>query len=134
MNIVAIIGRLTKDPDTRYTAGDTPMAVSRYTVAVDRYVQKTDYIPCVAFGKTAEFSQKYLQKGTKVGITGSLQTGKYVDRDGKNVYTWNVVVDKHDFAEAPNDLGEQIKKAIPKEQEEGFMEIPVGIDEELPFI
>lgn len=131
MNIVAIIGRLTKDPDMRYTTGDSPMAVSRYTLAVDRFGKDADFIPCIAFGKTAEFSGKYLHKGTKVGITGSIQTGKYVDGNGKTVYTWNVVVDRHDFAEAPT--LEATKKPEEK-KDEGFLEIPIGIDEELPFI
>lgn len=130
MNIVCLIGRLTKDPDIRYTPDEQPLAIGRYTLAVDRAAKQkqTDFIPCVCFGKTAEFAEKYLKQGTKVGVTGQIQTGSYIGKDGAKVYTWNVHVDKHDFADkAP-------EQPTTREKDEGFLDIPAGIDEELPFI
>lgn len=132
------IGRLTADPDTRYTSGDNPLCVSRYTLAVDRSYKRqgepdADFIRCVAFGKQGEFAEKYLTKGMKVGVTGRIQTGSYKDRDGRTVYTTDVVVNEHTFCERKE--GEKMATtAQPPTDKDGFMSIPDGIDEELPFV
>ena len=113
MNKVILMGRLTKDPDIRYTQGDNSMCVARYTLAVDRRFSRNagndgnnaDFIPCVAFGKTAEFTEKYLKKGIKMAITGHIQTGSYTNRDGVKVYTTEVVIEDQEFAESKNASG-----------------------------
>lgn len=135
MNKVELIGRLTKDPDVRYTQGDKPMAIARYTLAVDRRIKKegeqnADFINCVAFGKLGEFAEKYYRKGTKVAITGRIQTGSYKNKDGNTVYTTDVVVEENEFCESK--LGNTSNSAT-QTSNDGFMNIPDGIDEELPF-
>lgn len=105
MNKVILLGRLTRDPDIRYTQGAEPMAIARYTLAVDRRMKRegeaaADFISCVTFGKTAEVAEKYLHKGTKIIIAGRLQTGSYTDRDGRKVYTTEVIVEDQEFAES----------------------------------
>lgn len=134
------IGRLTRDPEVRYTNGDKPMCIARYTLAVDRRFKKegqdgADFIPCVAFGKSGEFTEKYLRKGTKVAITGRIQTGSYTNKDGQKVYTTEIVVEEQEFAESKAAQGGQQNTQPAKEEEsmDGFMNIPEGIDEELPF-
>ncbi len=110
MNRVILMGRLTRDPDIRYTQGDNPMCIARYTLAVDRRFSRNagndgnnaDFIPCVAFGKTAEFTERYLKKGTKMAVTGRIQTGSYTNKDGVKVYTTEVVVEDQEFAESKN--------------------------------
>ena len=113
------------------------MTVSRYTLAVDRGIKngdaKADFIRCVAFGKSGEFVEKYLRKGMKVAIIGRIQTGSYKDRDGKTVYTTDVVVENHEFAESRQGTSPETQRNAPKADEDGFMSIPDGIDEELPF-
>lgn len=133
MNNVNLIGRLTKDPDTRYTTDN--MAVARFTVAVDRYGKDAgaDFISCVAFKNTAEFIDKYFRKGMKIGITGHIQTGKYDNKDGKTVYTTDVVVDRAEFVEKKADAPETIGQPTENPTDE-FMKIPDNIDEEIPFI
>lgn len=136
MNKVILIGRLTKDPDIRYTQGQ--MAVGRYTLAVDRIKKgEADFISCLTFGKTAEFAEKYLKKGTKIAITGRIQTGSYKNREGQTVYTTDVVVDSHEFCESKtmeSTAGNRVSKNTdPIESEDGFMIIPDGIEENLPF-
>lgn len=138
------MGRLTKDPETRYTQGDNPMAISRYNLAVDRRFkregdQNADFIPCIVFGKGGEFAEKYLRKGTKVAITGRIQTGSYTNKDGQKVYTTEIVVEEQEFAESKNASSGGQNQA-PQQQKtqddglDGFMNIPDGIDEEeLPF-
>ena len=123
------IGRLTKDPDVSFTQEGT--CVARYTVAIDREYKKeeTDYIPCVAFGKQGEFAQKYLTKGKKIFVSGRIQTGSYLNKNGTRVYTKDVVVDGQEFVESK---GAERQEEPPKS--EGFMEIPDGIDKEMPFI
>lgn len=121
MNKVFLIGRLTKDPEARET-------VTRYTVAVDRYKEGADFINCVAFGNQAEFAEKYLHKGIKIAIEGHIQTGSY-EKDGKKVYTTNVVVDRHEFCEK--------KGAAPKEEEKEEQKESEWMDaeqESLPFL
>jgi len=150
MNKVILMGRLTRDPDVRYSAGDNSTAVARYTLAVDRRFsrredngngQNADFIGCVAFGKSAEFAEKYLHQGTKIVITGRIQTGSYVNRDGQKVYTTDVVVEDQEFAESKatdsgsrseNSKQQNSRNAAPVD-ESGFMNIPEGLDEELPF-
>lgn len=136
MNKAILMGRLTKDPDVRYTQGDNTMAVARYTLAVDRRQRKdagqqtADFISCVAFGKSAEFAEKYLHKGTKVAITGRIQTGSYTNRDGQKIYTTDVVIEDQEFAESKNS-NTQAEAAKPVGND--FMSIPDGINEDLPF-
>ncbi len=145
MNKVILMGRLTRDPEVRYTQGDNAMAIARYSVAVDRRSSRSngeegsaDFIPCVAFGKSGEFAEKYFRKGTKVLITGRIQTGNYMNKDGVKVYTTDVVVEDQEFAEsknsnAGNDGGFSGARLESTSTGDGFMNIPDGIDEELPF-
>lgn len=143
------MGRLTKDPDTRYTQGEKSMTVSRYTLAVDRKYKKkgedsADFISCVAFGKNGEFAEKYLRQGIKIVVCGHIQTGSYNNRDGKKVYTCDVIVDECEFAESKNTTNpeSQTRKSEPIEPtaenqpplQDDFMKIPEGIEEELPFM
>jgi single-strand DNA-binding protein len=126
------MGRLTKDPDTRYTTDN--MAVARFTVAVDRYGKDAgaDFISCVAFKNTAEFIDKYFHKGMKIGITGHIQTGKYQNKDGNTVYTTDVVADRAEFVEKKADNPEMIGQPTENPTDE-FISIPDNIDEEIPF-
>ena len=150
MNKVILMGRLTRDPEVRYSAGENATAVARYTLAVDRRFrregndQTADFIGCVAFGRNAEFAEKYLRQGTKIAITGRIQTGSYTNRDGVKVYTTDVVVEEQEFAESKNASGASPEagfQSAPAPSRptpntasgDGFMNIPEGIDEELPF-
>ena len=142
MNKVILMGRLTRDPDVRYSQGENASAFARYTLAVDRRFRRdgeatADFIGCVAFGRQAEFAEKYLRQGTKVAITGRIQTGSYTNRDGQKVYTTDVIVEEQEFAESKKNSenagnGRNAAPA-PSPDEGGFMSIPDGIDEELPF-
>ena len=112
MNKVILMGRLTRDPEVRYSQGDNAMAIARYTLAVDRRFNRggsdensADFIGCVAFGKAAEFAERYLHKGTKLLVTGRIQTGSYTNKDGVKVYTTDVVVEDQEFAESKNSAG-----------------------------
>lgn len=140
MNRVILIGRLVRDPETRY--GETGKVVARYTLAVDRKFKKegeqsADFINCVTFGKSAEFAEKYLKQGTKIAVVGRLQTGSYINKDGQKVRTTDVVVEEHEFAEskasAQNEQKQNMPAKTPDTDADGFMHIPDGIDEELPF-
>jgi single-strand DNA-binding protein len=145
MNRVVLMGRLTRDPNVSYTQAEQPMCIARYTLAVDRRNKDTDgnrqadFISCVAFGKSGEFVEKYLHKGIKVCISGRIQTGSYTNKDGVKVYTTDVVVEEHEFCESKgaNDVAQNMAPAqlSPGLQSatDGFMQIPDGIDEELPF-
>ncbi len=150
MNKVILMGRLTKDPDVRYSQGENSMAIARYTIAVDRRgkkdsqdAQTADFISCVAFGRNGEFAEKYLKKGTKIAVTGRIQTGSYTNKDGNKVYTTDVVVEEHEFAESKNGgssssapaQGAPASAPAPQDvpEDDGFINIPDGIDEELPF-
>lgn len=148
MNKVILMGRLTRDPDVKYTAGDNPMAIARYTLAVDRRFKKeneatADFISCVAFGKAAEFAEKYFRQGIRIVVSGRIQTGSYTNRDGNKVYTTDVVVEEQEFAESKNNAAgnNNAQGNTAAEQPignttvdaDGFMNIPDGIDEELPF-
>lgn len=138
MNKVILMGRLTRDPEVRYSQGEQATAIARYTVAVDRRFrrdgdsQTADFIGCVAFGRQAEFAEKYLRKGTKIALTGRIQTGSYTNRDGQKVYTTDVVVEEQEFAESKT-AGQIAQQNPAPVSEDGFMEIPDGLEEELPF-
>ena len=165
MNKVILMGRLTREPDVRYSQNaDGSMAVARYTLAVDRRrarnnndEQSADFISCVAFGRSGEFAEKYLHQGTKIVVTGRIQTGSYTNKDGQRVYTTDVVVEEQDFAESkaaassytggyqqqggyanapePQVAPAPTSRPAPSEAvSDGFMTIPEGIEEELPFI
>ena len=154
MNKVILMGRLTRDPDIRYSAGENSTAVARYTLAVDRRFKRegenetADFINCVVFGGGAEFAEKYLHKGTKIVATGRIQTGSYTNRDGQKVYTTDVVIEDQEFAESKaassangggagsgngGGNGGGNAGAKPEVDDAGFMNIPDGIDDELPF-
>ena len=140
MNKVILMGRLTRDPEVRYSQGEQATAIARYTVAVDRRFrrdgdsQTADFIGCVAFGRQAEFAEKYLRKGTKIALTGRIQTGSYTNRDGQKVYTTDVVVEEQEFAESKAASFAPADRPSPSNAvSDGFMNIPDGIDEELPF-
>ncbi len=142
MNKSILMGRLTRDPEVRYSSGDNPTAVARYTLAVDRRYQRegepnADFIPCVVFGKGAELAEKYFRKGIKVLVIGRIETGKYTNQEGQTVYTTKVIVEEQEFAEskAASERSQQADSSnpMPSNAGDGFMNIPDGIDEELPF-
>lgn len=166
MNKVILMGRVTRDIEVRYTTGENTMAVARYTLAVPRRFKRegeadADFIGCVAFGKQAEFAEKYFRQGTKIVIVGRIQTGSYTNRDGQKVYTTDVVIEEQEFAESKNASeaskgqgngantyqhggqqqrrngqtpgGQQYNQESFTTDQNGFMNIPDGIDEELPF-
>lgn len=139
MNKVILMGRLTRDPDIRYSQGESATCVARFTLAVDRRFKKqgdeqtADFINCVCFGKTAEFAEKYLIQGTKVVGCGRIQTGSYTDQEGKKVYTTDVVLEEVEFAESKKTQQENQNGSNPQTTPDGFMNIPEGIDDELPF-
>ena len=141
MNKVILMGRLTRDPEVRYSQGENSMAIARFSLAVDRRRQQnqegqtTDFIGCVAFGKLGEFTEKYLHKGTKILLTGRIQTGTYDNRDGVKVYTTDVVAEEIEFAESKGSGNSNAGLAVPPPatDSDGFMNLPDGIDEELPF-
>ena len=149
MNKVILCGRLTRDPDIRYSQGENPTTVARYTLAVDRRfvrrdnpdAQTADFISCVTFGKSAEFAEKYLHKGTKIAVSGRIQTGSYTNKEGARVYTTEVVVEDQEFAESKNaagggeSLGQGYAPAPsqPETPDDGFMNIPEEMDDSLPF-
>ena len=153
MNKVILMGRLTRDPEVRYSQGDNAMAIARYTLAVDRRFNRNnndensaDFIGCVAFGRQAEFAEKYLRQGTKIAITGRILTGSYTNREGQKVYTTDEDVEEQEFAESKTAGGSNGGYSAPQHNNpapsantsdlgsaDGFMNIPDGIDEELPF-
>ena len=144
MNKAVLVGRLTRDPEVRYSQGDNTTAVARYTVAVDRRFKRdgeptADFIPCVVFGRSAEFAEKYFRQGMRVSVSGRIQTGSYTNKDGVRVYTTDVVVEEQEFAESKaasaSNSGYQASPSPSPSADigDGFMNIPDGIDEELPF-
>lgn len=145
MNKVILMGRLTRDPEVRYSQGEKSTATARYSLAVDRKFKRegeadADFINCVSFGKSAEFAEKYFKQGTKIAVTGRIQSGSYTNKDGQKVYTTDVVVEEQEFAESKGlsnkDSGhQQTQRPTPSQAiGEGFMNIPSGLDdEELPF-
>ena len=152
MNKVILMGRLTRDPEVRYSAGENALAIARYTLAVDRRFRRdgeatADFISCVSFGRTAEFAEKYFRQGLKIIVSGRIQTGSYTNRDGQKVYTTEVVVEEQEFAESmaasDNYAASHPQTSVPTPapsmpapgvaSADGFMNIPDGIDEGLPF-
>lgn len=147
MNKTILMGRLTRDPEIRYSSGDEPTAIARYTLAVDRRYkrqgddQTADFINCVVFGRGAEFAEKYLHQGIKIVVTGRIQTGSYTNKDGHKVYTTEVVIEEQEFAESKaaqngntqngSSTGNEPRQA--PDPGDGFMDIPDAIEEELPF-
>lgn len=141
MNKTILMGRLTRDPEVRYTNGDNSMAIARYTLAVNRIIarsgeQNADFINCVTFGKNAEFAEKYLKQGMKIVVAGRIQTGSYTNKDGQRVYTTEVVVEEHDFAESKvSQQQSQNNRPVPSpDNASNFMDIPDGVGEDLPFV
>ena len=133
MNKVILMGRLTRDPEIRYSQSDPTLAIARYTLAVNRRIsngeeQNADFIRCVVFKKGAEFAEKYFRQGMRVLICGRLQIGSYTNKDGQKVYISEVVVDEQDFADS-----KKSNSSVSQTDENGFMNIPEGIDDELPF-
>lgn len=148
MNKAILMGRLTRDPEIRYSSGNEPTAIARYTLAVDRRYKRqgddktADFINCVVFGRGAEFAENYLHQGTKIVVVGRIQTGSYTNKDGHKVYTTEVIVEEQEFAEskaaAQNGNGGQSAPPVQSgaannSNDDGFMNIPNGIEEELPF-
>ena len=139
MNRVILTGRLVRDPEVRYSKGEKSIAIARYTLAVDRKFKKegeqsADFISCVAMGKNGEFAEKYLKQGTKIAIEGRIQTGSYTNKDGNKVYTTDVIVEGHEFCESKSSQNQsQQNNNDPAPNSDGFISIPDGIDEELPF-
>mgnify|MGYP004514522993 CR=1 FL=1 len=141
MNKAILMGRLTRDPHISYKEQEKTqeqMCIARYTLAVDRRKakdeeQSTDFIGCVAFGRSAEFAEKYLKQGIKIIVTGRIQTGSYTNKDGYKVYTTDVIVEEQEFAESKRISDENTQKAKEEDKGDGFMNIPDGIEEELPF-
>lgn len=136
MNKVILTGRLTRDPEVRYSQNDT--AVARYTLAVDRLYNRenepsADFIRCVCFNKTAEFAETYLRKGIKISVVGHIQTGSYTNRDGQTVYTTDVVVENQEFCESRSSSSAAPSTQPSSDSADRFMNIPDGIDDELPF-
>ena len=138
MNKVILIGRLTKDPDIRYSQGTNATCIARYTLAVDRKFKQegqpnADFINCIAFGKLGEFAEKYLHKGVKIAVTGRIQTGGYTNKDGQKVYTTDVVVEEQEFCESKASSQQSHGNETPQSSPDDFIKIPAGIEEELPF-
>lgn len=132
------MGRLTRDPEIKSSQGEKSTTIARYTLAVDRRFkrdneQNADFIGCVAFGKSAEFAEKYFRQGIKVIVTGRIQTGSYTNKDGQKVYTTDVVVEDQEFAESKATSQQNQKNNAPVSDSDGFMNIPDGTDEEMPF-
>jgi single-strand DNA-binding protein len=144
MNKVILMGRLTKDPIVRYSQGENTMAVARYTLAVDRRSrrdegQTADFIGCVAFGKSGEFAEKYLRKGTKIAVTGRIQTGSYTNKEGQKIFTTDVVVEDHEFAESKANSSQDSYQNSSNNggnntNNNDFVSIPDGVDDEIPFL
>ena len=147
MNKVILMGRLTRDPEVRYTSGERSMAIARYTLAVDRGFkrgdsseQNADFIPCIAFDKAGEFAEKYFRQGMRVLVSGRLQTGNYTNKDGHKVYTTEVIIDTQEFAdskgasEGASSYQASTRPSPTSASTDGFMNIPDGVDDEgLPF-
>lgn len=146
MNKVILMGRLTRDPEVRYSAGENSLAIARYTLAVDRRFKRdgeatADFISCVVFGKQAEFAEKYFRQGIRIVVSGRIQTGSYTNRDGVKVYTTEIVVEEQEFAESKAVSDSHVNRSASQpaapdmadSSAEGFMNIPDEIGGELPF-
>lgn len=145
MNLVILKGRLTRNPEVRYSQGATPMATAKYCLAIDRKFKRegeatADFINCVAFAKQGEFAEKYLKQGTQILVKGRIQTGSYINKDGQRVYTTDVIVEEHEFCESKsasqNNAAPNVqagKSPYGSVDSNGFMDIPDNISEEVPF-
>lgn len=138
MNKVVLVGRLTRDPEVRYSQGDNATAVARYTLAVDRRFRRdgeptADFIPCVIFGRSAEFAEKYFHQGMRVSISGHIQTGSYTNKNGVKVYTTVVIVEEQEFAESKSESKNISNPVEESSADNGFMNLTDEYDEELPF-
>ena len=139
MNMVCLIGRLTRDPEIR--AAQSGLTIASYTLAADRRFKRegeptADFIPVKAFGKQGEFCEKYLKKGMKIAITGRIETGSFTGKDGNRVYTWNVIADNHEFVESKGETHDVPKEEPRREAapDTEWMQVPDGIEEALPFL
>lgn len=138
MNKVVLVGRLTRDPEVRYSQGDSATAVARYTLAVDRRFRRdgeptADFIPCVIFGRSAEFAEKYFHQGMRISISGHIQTGSYTNKDGVKVYTTVVIVEEQEFAESKSESKNISNPVEESSADNGFMNLTDEYDEKLPF-
>lgn len=138
MNKAILMGRLTRDPDIRYTTGANATCIARISVAVDRKIKRegeptADFFNCTAFGKQGEFAEKYLKKGVKIILTGRIQNDSYTDRHGQKQYTTQILIEELEFAESKNAGSSQEAKAAEQEDKDGFMNIPEGFPDDLPF-
>lgn len=140
MNKVILMGRLTREPEVRYAQGDNALAIARFSLAVDRKFKRngeedTDFINCVAFGKTADFAERYLKKGTKVVVCGRIQTGSYTNKEGQRVYTTDIVVEEVEFAESKNASSSDStqSQSLKSNNNGGFLDLSDDSKEELPF-
>lgn len=142
MNKSQLVGRFVRDPEVRWTTGDNPIAIARFTLAVDRKFkrdgeQSADFISCKAFGKTAEFIEKYFNKGRRIGITGRIETGSYTNKEGQKVYTTEVIAEEAEFVDNKSDNANNSVSTSnnnnPVPDDKGFINVPDGIEEELPF-
>lgn len=133
---MTLIGRLTRDPEVRYSAGENATAVAKYTLAVDRKYKRdneptADFINCIAFGRNGEFAEKYFRQGMKVAISGRIQTGSYTNKDGNKVYTTDVVVEEQEFCESKSQSNSQPQPT--PSNDDSWMNIPDGVEDSLPF-
>ena len=140
MNKIILVGRLTRDPEVRYSSGEIQTAVARYMLAVERRFKRNneptaDFIQCVVFGKSAEFAEKYFRQGMRISVSGRIQTGSYTNKDGVRVYTTEVIVEEQEFAESKSESASAHAHVSQEgaSSDDGFMNIPDNIDEELPF-
>ena len=139
MNKVILVGRLTRDPEVRYSQGENTMAIARYMIAVNRRFKRegdpeADFIRCVVFGRAAEFAEKYFRQGLRIAISGRIQTGSYTNKEGVKVYTTEVVVEEQEFAESMAEREHtQTPASAPESSGDGFMNIPDGIEDNIPF-
>ncbi len=141
MNKVILVGRLVRDPDIRYSAGDTPICIARYTLAVDRRFKTkdnvtADFISCVALGKSGEFVEKYLRQGMKIGVVGRITTGSY-EKNGQKIYTTEVTVEEHEFVESKSSSSSSsntvTNEVFESTDNDGFTSMVSGITEDIPF-
>lgn len=144
MNKIILMGRLTRDPETRYSQGENQTAIARFSLAVDRRFKRqgdaeADFFNCTAFGRQAEFVEKYLKQGTKILLIGRVQNDNYTNRNGEKVYSVQIIAEEIEFAESRNaqgNAGASFQNAMPnpvQAADDGFLNIPNGIEEELPF-
>lgn len=139
MNKVVLVGRIVRDPEVRYSQGENPTAVARYTIAVDRRFKRdgeptADFINCVTFGKSAEFVEKYFRKGLRISISGRITTNSYTNKDGIKVYTTEVTVEEQEFAESKAESeANKTSNQQSTPSSDVFINVPDGVDEELPF-